>query len=206
MSKIAKDLNDFIYSKNDEQITIEGIKDETVNEVIIPNGVTTIRVCAFYGCTSLTSVTIPDSVTTIGEYAFSDCTSLKYNEYHNAYYLGNDNNPYVVLVKAKSKNITSCEINENCKFIHSKAFFKCTSLTNITIPNSVITIGEHAFSKCSSLTIVYYLGTQTEWINISIQSNNGPLESAAKYYYSKTQPTDTTYNYWHYVDGIPTAW
>jgi hypothetical protein len=42
----------------------------------IPNSVTTIRDCAFYGCSGLTSVTIPNSVTTIGSYAFEGCTSL----------------------------------------------------------------------------------------------------------------------------------
>ena len=25
-------------------------------------------------------------------------------------------------------------------------------------------------------------------------------------YYSETEPTDTTYNYWRYVDGVPVAW
>ena len=32
--------------------------------------------CAFFGCTSLTSITIPNSVTYIGNFAFDGCTSL----------------------------------------------------------------------------------------------------------------------------------
>ena len=34
----------------------------------------------------------------------------------------------------------------------NKAFYDCTSLTNLTIPASVTSIGDHAFSFCSRLT------------------------------------------------------
>jgi len=47
-----------------------------LTDLVIPDGVTSIGMCAFYNYTALTSVTIPDSVTSIGDYAFSDCTSL----------------------------------------------------------------------------------------------------------------------------------
>ena len=40
---------------------------------IIPNGVTSIEVGAFYYCPGLTSITIPNSVTSIGVSAFSGC-------------------------------------------------------------------------------------------------------------------------------------
>ena len=46
-------------------------------EVIIPNSVTSIDSCAFYGCSGLTSVTIPDSVTSISGSAFNGCSSLQ---------------------------------------------------------------------------------------------------------------------------------
>ena len=34
----------------------------------------------------------------------------------------------------------------------------CTSLTSVTIPNSVTSIGAYAFSGCTSLTAVYFRG------------------------------------------------
>ncbi len=121
---------------------------------VIPSGVTSIGNYAFSGCTKLTSVVIPDSVTSIGEYAFLGCEGLTYNEYDNGYYLGNDNNPYVVLIKAKSTSITSCTIHTNTKVIYYRAFYNCSGLTSIVIPDSVTSIGYEAFRGCSGLTSV----------------------------------------------------
>ena len=50
----------------------------TITHVTIPEGVTTIGVYAFQGCTGLTHITFPDGLTTIGNYAFHDCTGLQY--------------------------------------------------------------------------------------------------------------------------------
>ena len=87
---------------------------------------------AFASCNSLTNITIPNSVTDIGEAAFTSCNSLLYNEYDNAYYLGNESNPYLVLRKAKDYYINYCNINEYTKIIYANAFLWCENLTNIT--------------------------------------------------------------------------
>ena len=48
-----------------------------VTDLVIPDGVTSIKSYAFYGCSNLTSLTIPNSVTSIGGSAFYGCTYLE---------------------------------------------------------------------------------------------------------------------------------
>ena len=146
-------------------------------KTVIVTGGNSIGSDAFSGCGSLTSVTIGDSVTSIGSGAFYSCSSL-----------------------------TSVTIGGSVTSIDKYAFYYCRSLTSVTIGDSVTSIGSSAFGYYNSLTYVYYSGSVAEWKNISIGSDNSFLTNATRYYYSETQPTDNTYKYWHYVDGVLTKW
>lgn len=62
--------NPLYYAKN---LYLNNTK---VTDLVIPEGVDSIKDYVFYDCSFLTSITIPNSVTSIGNYAFEGCSSL----------------------------------------------------------------------------------------------------------------------------------
>ena len=51
-------------------------------------------------------------------------------------------------------SVTYNEITYSVTSIGNNAFYNCSGLTSITIPNSVTSIGVNAFSSCSGLTSI----------------------------------------------------
>ena len=100
--------------------------------IAIPNTLTHIGDFAFWNCVSLKNIEIPNTVVSVASCAFIGCDSLQYSEYDNAIYLGNENNPYYLLVRGKDENITSCKVHDETKIIASQAFSDCVSY-NVTI-------------------------------------------------------------------------
>ncbi len=128
---------------------------KNLTSIIFGDGVTKITGDVFNGCTSLSSLTIGNNVTQLSGNSLDKCTALQYNEYDNAYYLGNESNPYLWLIRAKDTSVTSCEIHSDTKFIHSHAFLDCKNLANVNIPESVQSICSYSFSGCTALTSIH---------------------------------------------------
>lgn len=156
-----------------------------LEEINIPetyNGkpVTTILDSAFSGATSLKKITIPNSIVSVGDNAFHNCENLEYNEKDNALYLGNAENPYLILVKAKDATITRCDVNTSTIAICDNAFYGCTELSVLNIPDSVKNIGSYAFKSCSSVGKINipdgctYIGTETFASCSTLQKINIP--------------------------------
>ena len=117
---------------------------ESLESIVIPDSVVYIGGAAFFECYSLTSIVIPDSVTFIGNQAFGFCRGL-----------------------------TDIVIPDSVTFIGDQTFMHCSSLTSITIPDSVTSIGDDAFFMYwDNLETVYYRGSEAEWNEIEIGSNN----------------------------------
>ena len=146
----------------------EGLNREQITSFVFGENVKHIPSCICLGMTNLTSIIIPNSVTSIGEWAFKE-TGV-YNDEANwengVLYIDN------CLISAKESISGDYIIKEGTRLIASSAFYGCSSLTSITIPQSVTTIGEQAFAYCFSLT------------SITIPNSVTTIGSSAFYYCS----------------------
>ena len=120
--------NPLVYAEN---LYLNNTK---VTDLVIPEGVDSIKDYVFFDCSFLTSITIPNSVTSIGNHAFEYCSSL-----------------------------TSITLPNSVTSIGSCAFEGCSSLISVTIPNSVTSIGAGAFKVCSSLASITIPNSVTEF-------------------------------------------
>ncbi len=133
---------------------------------------------AFWGCTGLTELTLPDSITSIDPWAFYDCSNLE------SVHLGkgiltfdfpsekitditiSEENPYLCVIDGIVYDKPVSKIVYVPKTLSGKlviadgvtelAFqqFRETAITEVVLPDSLITVGEQAFFDCKSLNRV----------------------------------------------------
>ncbi len=139
----------------------------SLTSITIGQGVESVYEKAFAGCTALTEINfnakamddliISDNVFVDAGFATSgikvtfgeNVTNIPAYLFY-AYNIGEEN------LLSVSPNITSVifESNINCERIGEYAFYKCTTLNSITIPESVTNIRESAFEECESLNSI----------------------------------------------------
>lgn len=126
---------------------------DTVTDIVIGEGVTSIGNYAFRGFSELERVTIAGSVIYCGACDFDMCPKL-----------------------------VSLTLNEGTEVIGPKCFEKCTALTSVAFPSTLRAIDFKAFRTCDALTDVSYNGTAREWkdnVRISMSSlGNAPIVNA----------------------------
>ena len=110
---------------------------------------------AFESCSGLTgTVTIPASVTSIGDNPFAECGNIEgivVEEGNGEYYIEENcliENSTKTLITGFNNSI----IPNDIKVIGGFAFFRCSRLTSMTLPESLISIENNAFGNCVGLT------------------------------------------------------
>ena len=118
----------------------------------------------FYGCANLQNITLPDNVTSIGYYAFVGTNKI-YSMIipDSVISIGNS-------VFAYHEGLESITIGDGVTSIGEDVFWQCYNLKDVTIGKSLKSIGENAFFGCHDITSVHITDLNA-WIKIDFQSN-----------------------------------
>lgn len=152
----------------------------SVEYLEINYSVTSIADNAFYEMDTIETITIPNTITSIGENAFAYCRNVNSLNYDAPALTSSSQymfaeigmtaestsvvfGPHVVeipdkmffysMVSPKTSKITSVTINGNVTSVGDWAFYCCNNLTTITLPNSLVSIGERAFMRTALTSI-----------------------------------------------------
>jgi len=83
----------------------------------LPESVTHIAADAFNKCRSLRSISVPSCIQTIDSRVFEGCNALEYNMYEGVGYLGNAENPYLVMVAFADDSLTELKVHNDARFM-----------------------------------------------------------------------------------------
>ena len=222
-------IDGILYDKNVNRL-IKYPLAKTSHFFYIPETVTIINEHAFAWAKGLYGVEIHENVTEVGVCAFVSTNMYIGVDSNNQYYKSIGGNLYSKDGKTLIQytgSLTSFTVPSEVTVIDLAAFADNDKLQTVIINNDV-QIKESSFRWCDNLTaIVLPLNTEIQWLAfegsfsltaiyyaggvedtdslIIDDSYNDPLLRATTYYYSEEEPT-TDGNFWHYVDGVPTAW
>ncbi len=146
-----------------------------LTSVTIGSGVTSIGNDAFYFCFKLVEVLNNSSLNIVkgsenngevGYYALNvknGGTSEIVNNDGYLFYTYDNTNYLLGYVGDETQLTLPSDYNGQGYEIYTEAFYKCTGLTSVTIPDSVTSIGGYAFADCTGLTIIDFKGTKAQW-------------------------------------------
>ena len=163
-----------------------------LSEIRLPTSLKAIQSYVFDGCSSLETVFYDgplaqwSRINTSNDFLGYSSPSLVMGDY-TAQFISVEDDPLAKPIPKKTVTITKYTGKESTVILPSTinswpvtkigeaAFQDNTTITSVTIPDSVTEIGANAFAGCTNLTSVHYEG---DWSNLTIQSGNPAVQDA----------------------------
>lgn len=174
-------LTEVIVGEGVDYIAAEAFKDcANLNTVILGENVTGINDRAFENCTSLENIDLGSSITYFGGYDYG-CPFVN-TAYYNDESNWKDGILYIgkYLIDAKSDISGNVDIFNGTEIIAGAAFYGCSELEAVTIPDSVTHICEFAFGECAKLNNIS-IGSGITDINEDAFTGCGYLNNKSNY-------------------------
>ena len=138
---------------------------DTVTDFTVWDGTISISEYAFENCTGLKKVSIPVSVKTIGTDAFKGCMNLREVEYKGSVsnwftitFVSTLSSPmyYASHMSILGEESSELVLPDNITSIPAGTFKGNTTITTVTIPATVTSIGDEAFMDCINLKQIIF--------------------------------------------------
>ena len=153
---------------------------EALESIVIPDSITHIGNYAFDGCSNLSTMDISKNLSFIGMGAFDGCDSLPLNTYDNGLYIGDNDTPYLIFVSAIDTEIESCTVHKDTRIIYDGAFFDCTEIDEIIVPDTLSQFGYAINDGCYELfpnnphNGAFYIGSRENPFLILVDVSGNP--------------------------------
>lgn len=118
-----------------------------ITSLILPDTVTSVYRLAFFFKSNLQSITFPNNLTSIGEKAFEGCSALTAAELSGTKITAVPDYAF-----NQCASLTTVSLPEGLTSIGLLAFGECSNLASVNLPSTLTSIGGSAFYRCSALT------------------------------------------------------
>ena len=121
-----------------------------LEKVVLGDSVTQIGEAAFVGCNSLKSIDLPESLLVIYNHAFSECSALESITFGSQLILLDERAFY------RCGNLSEIKFAEKSSLVQiaSYVFAECPKLTQVVLPEGLVSLGIGAFNACTELSDV----------------------------------------------------
>ena len=162
------------YGSKEGHLFMDG---NELTEIDIPEGITEIKKFGFYNCVSIAKISFPRGNIKTNFYSFTNCTELKTIcspsfedffsiEYPQRFML--DCHPFYDRGEGRhliigGQEVIHLVIPEGIKKVPANAFFNCDNITDVTIPESLESLG--GFYGCTRITRLFVPSLE-QWCSV----------------------------------------